>query len=394
MVKRIALFLPPRSQYGVLHHFTVKLAEAFQRSGVETQVLEAEWNNPKPFLDKIFDGKPDCTLSFNGLLPDDQGRFFSDLIGIPHVAYLVDSQNQFFPLTQSKNTIVVATDRFACSFFKGIKCRHVLFVPHGIEKELAPDLEHDRTYDVTVLNSLIDYEAIRKNWKEQYPKIVRDAMDEAIEEVYTDSDAWYVQSFVSALDRQMELRGPLDPSLIDFISVLDDLEMYLKGKSRIDLIQSIKDSKVHVFGAPCETATWEKYLPNSKNVQIHEPVPYQQALEIIKQSKILINNSPWIRGGSHERILASMALETLVITDKNVFLNENFVDGKELVLYPTSEIDSVNDLVNEYLSSKEKREQITHQARDTVMRHHTWDNRTKLLIKELDPILESFKTPM
>ncbi len=77
MIKRIDVFMPPRSQYGVLHHFTRKLSEALGRAGVEASLLEAQYDNPKPFLDKIFSDRPDCTLSFNGLLPDREGRFFA-----------------------------------------------------------------------------------------------------------------------------------------------------------------------------------------------------------------------------------------------------------------------------------------------------------------------------
>lgn len=388
--------MPPRSQYGVLHHFTLKLAEALVRQGVDTEVLEAEWNNPKPFLEKIFTRKPDCTLSFNGLLPDDEGRFFCDLIGIPHVAYLVDSQNQFFPLVQSPNTIVVTTDQYSRDFFRGIKCRNVIFVPHGVERELSPDLEANRTYDVTILTSLVDYEDIRTRWKERFPKVIRDAIDEAIEETLLGDDVWYVQALVNSLDRQMELKGAIDPSKIDFISILDDMEMYIKGKSRVDLIKSIKDAKVHLFGSPGDAKSWGDYLGgNLPNIVIHEPVPYAQALDIFKQSKIILNASPWIRNGSHERVLSSMASEALVITDSNEFLRNNFQSGKDLVLYPYKDYETVNDLVNEYLSNHKKREEIVHKGRDSVMRAHTWDHRAKTLIKELAPILESMqkKTP-
>src|SRR5262249_10865415 len=96
MIKHIDLFMPPNiSQYGVLHHFTIKMNEALQRSGVRSRILEAQKDNPKPFLSELFNEIPDCTLSFNGLLPDKEGRFFCDLVKIPHVACTIDSPNAF-----------------------------------------------------------------------------------------------------------------------------------------------------------------------------------------------------------------------------------------------------------------------------------------------------------
>lgn len=392
MFRKIDLFMPPRSQYGVLHHFTVKLAEGFQRQGISCSVLEAEWNNPKPFLEKIFSDRPDCTLSFNGLLPDDEGRFFCDLIGIPHVAFLVDSQNQFFPLIQSPNTIISCTDRFSCDFFKGVNSKNnVLFVPHGVERELAPDKSLGKIFDVVMLSSLIDYEGLKEEWNERYPKMVLEAMDEAIETTLNDPKMWYVQAFVYALDRQIELRGAIDPAKIDFPSVFDDLEMYLKGRSRVDLIRSIDDAEVHIFGST-EGRGWNELLgKNKSNLVFHEPVPFAQALEIIKQSKIVLNIAPWIRNGSHERVFASLASGSLPLTDENLYLNENFVNGKDIAMYKYNDLSGLNDVINEYLSNDRLRNEIVDRGRAKVMKEHTWDERAKTLIEDLGPILENLK---
>src|SRR5262249_44553215 len=154
-IKRIDLFMPPNlSQYGVLHHFTKKLQEAFSRLSVNCRILEAQRNNPKPFLTELFKDPPDCTLSFNGLLPDEEGRFFADLIRIPHVAYVVDSPNSFVSLVQSPFTIIASVDGKSCEFFRGIHGAHVLFMPHGVEKDLGMEFyDHERPYDVLLLSS-------------------------------------------------------------------------------------------------------------------------------------------------------------------------------------------------------------------------------------------------
>jgi len=392
MIKKVALFMPPRSQYGVLHHFTVKLAEAFSRQGVSCNVLEAEWNNPKPFLDKIFEDKPDFTLSFNGLLPDDEGRFFCDLIGIPHVAFLVDSQNQFFPLIQSPNTIISCTDRFSCDFFKGVQQgKNILFIPHGVERELAPDKSLGKNYDVVMMSSLMDFQKLREEWRENYPKIITDAMDEAIEMTLSDQDAWYVQSFVYALDRQIELKGAIDPTKINFPTIFDDLELYLKGKSRVDLIRSIHDAEVHVFGST-PGRSWKEILgKDMPNVKVHEAVPFANALEIIKQSKIVLNIAPWIRNGSHERIFVSLACGALPLAEENIYLKENFTSGKDIAMFAYKDLGGINDVVNEYLSNNQKREEIVQKGRAKVMEHHTWDARAKEILQDLGPILENLK---
>ena len=117
-MKRIDVFMPPLSTYGVLHHFTEKMHEALLRAGIQSRLLEAKRNDPGPFLKALFEDKPDCTISFNGLLPDTQGRFFCDMVNIPHVACLVDSPNSYLSLTQSPLTIITCVDQSSVDFFR------------------------------------------------------------------------------------------------------------------------------------------------------------------------------------------------------------------------------------------------------------------------------------
>lgn len=388
MVKRIDLFLPPRSQYGVLHHFTHKMAEALEHCGVKTRVLEAEYFNPGPFLEAIMNDPPDCTLSFNGLLPDDKGRFFCDMIHIPHVACIVDSQNLFIPLVHSPLTVIVCADDFSCNFFRGLRSKNVLFMPHGVEKDIQVDPSIDRCYDVTVLCSLIDYEKMKEQWKEKYDKAVCLAMDEAIDVTLSDSETPYVQALVNAVDRQMELHYKLDPKKIDFVSVMDDLEMYLKGRSRVEMIRAIKDAKVHVFGSASETASWDDYLKgHGVDYVVHESVPYSQALEILSQTKILLNSSPWMKYGGHERIFSGLVSGALVMTTENPYMKEHFKDGEEIVFFHTNAMDELNERVVEYLSDEALRNKVVAAGKEKVLKEHTFDQRAKGLLEELKPIL-------
>jgi spore maturation protein CgeB len=310
-MKRIDVLMIPHSSYGVLQHLTQKMHEALLRAGVNSRLLEAKRTDPGPFLQALLEDPPECTLSFNGLLPDDQGRFFCDMIHIPHVACLVDSPNSFLPLTRSASTIITCVDRASVDFFKGMGFSSVFFLPHGVERSLVPDLGGKKDYDVVMLSSCIDYEGIRNGWKKKYPAPVRKAMEEAAEKALQDHQRPYYQAFVEALDRQVHQQTGIDPSTIDFIDILDEIEMYIRGKDRVELVRAIKNARVDIFGA----AGWKKYVGDKKNVVIHDPVPFDQVLTIMKHSKIILNSCPWIVDGGHERIFAALACGALVIAN-------------------------------------------------------------------------------
>lgn len=390
-MKRIDLFMPPRSNYGVLHHFTKILHEAFQRKGVRSRLLEAKKNDPAPFLKAIFDDPPECTLSFNGLLPDDKGNFFCDMINIPHVACLVDSPTSYVPLAHSKKTIITCVDRPSIDFFKGLGASNLLFLPHAVESTLAPEKNGKRDYDVVFLGSCIDYEGLRASWDKKYSASLRKAMDNAVEIALNNGNIPYYRAFVEALNDEVNRQTGIDPEKVDFLAILDDLEMYIRGLDRIELIKAIKDAKVDIFGSG-EGGGWQKYLGKQSNVTIHEAVPFEQALEIMKHTKVVLNSSPWIKYGVHERILAALACGALVITNENGYIQDHFNDGESIVLYPSRRWDKANHRVNEYLANDAKRSEVADAGRKVVMNSETWDHRAAQLIKELPPLLKKIKT--
>lgn len=390
-MKRIDVFMPPLSNYGVLHHFTEKMHQALQRAGIKSRLLEAKRDDPAPFLNALFEDEPECTLSFNGLLPDTQGRFFCDMIGIPHVACLVDSPNSFMPLTTSPSTIITCVDRSSADFFKGSGFSRAMFLPHGVDRDLAPDPSGKREYEVVMLSSCIDYESIHASWKKKYPAPLCKAMEEAAEGALSDLNVPYYQTFVAALSKQIQEQSGIDPETIDFTEILDDIEMYMRGKDRVELVKSIKDAKIDVFGSADEAAGWKKYLGNKRNLVIHDPVPFEQALSIMKDSKIVLNSCPWISYGGHERIFAGLACGALVLTNENAYLDSEFKDGESIAFYQHGRWDKANHRVNEYLENSSKRDLVAKKGREIVMARHTWDHRAAQLIKELPALLKNIQ---
>lgn len=391
MVKRIDLFMPPQSHYGVLHHFTKQMFNALQAQGVECRLLEAKRDDPASFLKTLFASPPECTLSFNGLLPDDKGNFFCDLIRIPHVACIVDSQNSFLPLIRSKYSLITCVDRTSVDFFQGIGFNRSMFLPHAIEKSAITTQENHREYDVVMLSSCIDYEGIHATWKKKYAAPLVQAMEEAAENTLATAGLPYYQAFVQALDKQVNQRAGIDPQKVDFVAVLDDLEMYIRGKDRLELINAIQEAKVHIFGSADGTTGWKKYVGHKKNVEIHDPVPFEQALDIMRHSKIVLNSSPWIAYGAHERILAGIASGALVLTGENPYLQQQFREGESIVFYQSKQWDKANHRINEYLVDNKKRQAVVSQGQEIVKTSHTWDQRAAQLLQELPALLKTIQ---
>lgn len=387
-MKRIDIIMPPNTQYGVLLHFTKKFYEAMVRNGINCRLLEAKREDPGTFLKALLNDPPECTLSFNGLLPDDQGRFLADLIKIPHVAYLVGSTYDYVSLTRSAYTILACADKGSVDFFQQLGFSKTFFLPHGIEPSLMPDTTKHREYDVVMFASYIDFKTLRASWKKKFATPVRNAMEEVSEIACADVEVPYYQAFVTALDKQLGKGGRMDPERMNFIEILQELELYIRGQDRFNLIKSIKDAKIDLFGVADQGVAWKKALGKQNNVVFHDPIPYEQVLSTMKHSKIVLNSTPWIKEGGHERVFAGLACGALVITNENRYLSTQFRDGESIVFYHPDRLDKANHRVNEYLANETKRENIVSKGREIVMGLDTWDRRVEKLMQELPLLLK------
>lgn len=383
--------MPPIDHYGVLSQMTKSLFDAFKRLGVKCRLLVAQRDNPEPFVDTLFNDPPDCTLSFNGLLPDSKGNFFCEMIKIPHVAYLVNYPVHFVALAQSPMTIVVCPDAFGCQFFLGLNSDRVLFMPHGVDKNIALEPSKEKKYDVVMLASCIDYLKIRTAWKKKYPQSLFQALENAAEQFSSHLAKSLVEVLAESLNEQLNKgHNGFDPSQINMLELLDELATFVKGRDRVELLKAIKNCKIDIFGAPSSTAGWEIYLKGNK-VKIHDPIPYETAIDVMNQSKIVLASCPDMKNGGDQRVFAPLACGAAVLTSENVYLKENFHEGSDILFYTPGKWNAAGDLVQEFLANPEKLKKIGVAAKENVLNNHVWDVRASHLLKSLPPLLHSLK---
>ena len=171
------------------------------------------------------------------------------------------------------------------------------------------------------------------------------------------------------------------------------MDNHIKGYDRLELVRSIKDAQVHVFGGatvrPKEVKGWDHYFAGSPNVVVHPAVPMQEGLEIMKKSKICLNSMPFFKNGTHVRLFMGPACGSLVISTDTLYTRANFVDGEEMLLYKPGHYELLNDKVNYLLAHEEERRRMAEKAREKVMKKHTWDHRVQEMIQVMPEILNN-----
>jgi len=313
--------------------------------------------------------------------------FFCDLLKIPHVACLVDSPNNFVPLIRSPYTIITCVDRFACEFFREMQFDKVIFMPHAVEKNLICH-EEKANYEVLMLASCIDYETIAEEWKKKYPQEIVKLLKEAAEKALEKEGVSYIQIFVELFNQYITEHPHENIEEYDYLDMLDEIEIYMRGVDRVKTIKLIHKSEVHVFGRDESEKGWQYYLKGNRNVIVHPSVPFEEALLLMQQSKIVLNSCPWIQDGGHERIFYGQACNALIATRKNPFL-ENYYTQGENILY--IEDKTFDDQVFAFVKDDVLRKKVAAKGRSTAMQHHTWDKRAAHLLKELPAFIREIQ---
>lgn len=378
MLKRIC-FIVNYNLYESKRHFTLKFAEAFERHGVATKVIDVDEHTLSAgLLQELRQFQPDLTASFNTLLPMAENRFLCDFLEIPHWSILVDPLFYSLQYLRSPYSWISSVDRSDVAYLKGMGFERGFFFPHAIERDLEPG-DGPRPYEVVFFGTCYDYESLRTSWLQRLPPEHSKVLDTAIELFSSDINLSLTDSLANAWGL-----SKLDPAQADFPALFYYLDNYTRGKERIELIKAVRDIPVHVFGELSRDNVaailgWRQYLKHQKNVTLHPAVPFDQALQILKQSKFCLNSMPFFKNGSHERVLIGLATGALPITTQNLYFQEKFQEGKELLFYPLGQPQAINEPLHRLLADETARQAIVEAGRQQVLAQDTWDERVKLI---------------
>ena len=338
---------------------------------------------------RLFD--PDLTCSFNSFLSM-SGLYPWDVMQLPHLAMLLDPVFYSADFVRSPYAMLSSVDRQDCRWLVDNQFRRIFFWPHAVEKmeERKPE---ERPFDVVFLGTFTDFEAFKLRWQRELPEPQVKVLFEASAQVLSDNRTSLTQALAESF-----AASQLNSQGVDFKQLFYFLDNYTRGKDRFELVHSIKDAQVHVFGEPSwnnpiEGVNWNTYLSRAPNVHIHPPVSYTESFDVLRKSKICLNSMPFFKYGSHERIFNALACGALPLTMDNLYVREAFDVGQELLTYMPGKWSLVNELVNTYLSNENLRAEMAAKGFQKVMRQHTWDQRVKELFEIVPNLLLSILPP-
>lgn len=152
---------------------------------------------------------------------------------------------------------------------------------------------------------------------------------------------------------------------------------YYKEKVITTLLQA--GFELHVYGASWDTAPFL----NHSCLKRHPQVTPQESLLVMQQSRISLNIMTGHKDGFTERIANALLCQSVVLSDKSTALEENFQNGKELVLFNLQEIDTLPSVVSSLLINPKRLESIAEKGYVKACKDHLWANRAGQLLRIL-----------
>lgn len=160
-----------------------------------------------------------------------------------------------------------------------------------------------------------------------------------------------------------------------------DIDSALRYRHRRETFRSVLRHTVHVFGQ----GPWREIgLP--PNMVVHDAVSYAEALNIMKQARLVMNHAPTLTGGGHERVFDALLSGCFVVSTGSEFLAAEFPDGEGVRFYSGDGLE-IDDLLDSVLADPASCDRVRAAQKNVLLRHTMASRAVDLLtlIKERWP---------
>ena len=171
----------------------------------------------------------------------------------------------------------------------------------------------------------------------------------------------------------------------DFLEVLDGVKPMIyciMSYYREKVVEAIlaEGIELEVYGDSWRQSPFSNY----PGLHIHPEVTVEESLMVMEESRISLNVMAWHKDGFTERIANSMLNNSVVLTDKSTFLQENFTDGEDILLYDLQHLDRMTKTIKRYLDEPGNAlKKIAAKAYDKAEEKYTWKQTAEELLRKL-----------
>lgn len=399
-MKPILIYKESPVCYNVLNHFADQLGNAFIQMGETVEYYNA-MEQKEAGLAAYAGREYKAVIGFQSYLFDiylpKAGVYLHDLIKGPKINFQFDHpiwMKQHY-VRMPQNCYIATHDRNYAAFIEKYYPRingTIIATPGGCKRKLSGEaaaleekvVEIDRIweqkkYGITFVGTYANYR--------NYLPIIRGS-----EKMVKQIAAHFL--FYMKLHPDITAESALEASLMadgirlsqeDFLEVLDGVKPMIyciMSYYREKVVEAIlaEGIELEVYGDSWRQSPFSNY----PGLHIHPEVTVEESLMVMEESRISLNVMAWHKDGFTERIANSMLNNSVVLTDKSTFLQENFTDGEDILLYDLQHLDRMTKTIKRYLDEPGNAlKKIAAKAYDKAEEKYTWKQTAEELLRKL-----------
>lgn len=376
------IILKGQGQYNALQYFADNLNRAFREEGTESMIFDLVKMNysTEMLINFIKKEKPKLFIGFNtnGFRMNGKLDYYK-YFNASHLSILVDHPRyhlDYMDLSY-KDVYISCTDTERVLYLKNeVGFQNSFLLLHGVNKHIEPNYSN-KDKEIVFFGSIGDYEELRMSWNEKYSNEVNKLLDTALQ-IGIYNSFMSIDSIIDLSLKYYNIQIEDNEKSIIYQTLYIELEQYLRNFHRRQFLGNIKSGNVVIYG----NGVWEKYFANSRNVSIKHSVNMDDAIKIMRRSKMTLNCTTSLTyNGSHERPLMAAMAGSLVASNYSPFFESAFGDGALMTNF--LEINSLDERIYEILNNDNLRIEMAQKARAIVSENHTWNNRARQILEML-----------
>ncbi|ETP71813.1 hypothetical protein UYO_2202 [Lachnospiraceae bacterium JC7] len=327
-----------------------------------------------------------CYNNCGLLLSDDSGNIW-EKYGINVYDFLLDHPRNYDDSLKNpiQNLHVICLDQNHADFVKRFypKVKEVIYLPDSGVKEVDTIKPfHERSMDVLYCGNcqnsheaVADVEFLPDNGMKMY--------EEAIGYIFDDPSL----TAEDAVEKYLNENG-FDcgtETLYDLFvnrQVSRCVEDIVRREYKLMVMHALDmaDIKVDVYG----TGWVDEERPFSDNIRIHERVSPAECHKLVGDAKIDLSIMPWFKKGSSEKPFAGMMNGAVCVSDTSTYLEENYIDGIDIMLFDLNHIEKAVQDIMWLLANPKEAEIIAMNGHHHVMENDGTDARIKQLLEIME----------
>ncbi|PPV14671.1 hypothetical protein AWN73_02875 [Clostridium butyricum] len=295
-----------KSQYNVLNYFVDSLIKELNIF-FPTKCIDLNERDSERQLINEVDKGVDLTIGFNTI----SSEYTYVVKNIPHIAILVDHPMYIYNNINlsSKNLYISCIDEERVGFLRNkLNFNNGFVLNHAVDSNIKHNITSEKTYDIVMLGGLKNPDKIRRELREKYMynKPILNLID-YVTELALSNSIFPLEDLFDSVIQIMDLDIDINHISLLYKELFIDIEVYFRSISRKNIIENFDDYVIDIFGK-----VDSELFPRDSKINVHNPIDNKQALEILKQSKLSLNNSKFIYNGSHERYYCQQHVVVLI----------------------------------------------------------------------------------